>query len=113
MGEVLASTILHCVRSWGLLLSNMRGQRYDGASNMSGAVAGCRSLVQKEEPMAVYFHCAAHRLNLAIVSACSIQAFKNTEAYIGEMARLATRPRGSDYSTRLWIPLFLHQMQRN
>ena len=86
-GDALASTILHCVRSWGLLLSNMRGQCYDGASNMSGAVAGCRSLVQHEAPMAVYFHCAAHRLNLAIVSACSIQAFKNTEAYIGEMAR--------------------------
>ena len=54
---------------------------------MSGAVAGCRSLVQQEAPMAVYFHCAAHRLNLAIVSAGSVQAFKNTEAYIGEMAQ--------------------------
>ena len=37
--------------------------------------------------MAVYFHCASHTLNLAIVSACSVQAFKNTMAYIGEMAR--------------------------
>ena len=81
-GEALASTILH----WGLSFSNMHGQCYDGASNMSGTVAGCRSLIQQEEPMAVYFHCAAHRLNLAIVSACSVQAFKNTEAYIGEMA---------------------------
>ena len=86
-GEALASTILHCVQAWGLSLSNMRGQCYDGASNMSGAVAGCRSLIQQEAPMAVYFHCAAHRLNLAIVSACNVQAFKNTEAYIGEMAR--------------------------
>ena len=63
----------------------MCGQCYDGASNMSGAVAGYRSLIQQEAPMAVYFHCAAHRLNLAIVSACSVQAFKNTEAYIGKM----------------------------
>ena len=54
---------------------------------MSGAVAGCRSLIQQEAPKAVYFHCASHRLNLAIISACSVQAFKNTEAYIGEMAR--------------------------
>lgn len=37
--------------------------------------------------MAVYFHCAAHRLNLAVVSACKIQAFRNVEVYIGEIAR--------------------------
>ena len=85
--QALASSILHCVKAWALSLSNMRGQCYDGASNMSGAVAGCRSLVQQEEPMAIYFHCASHRLNLAIVSASSVQAFNNTEAYIGEMAQ--------------------------
>ena len=37
--------------------------------------------------MALYFHCAAHRLNLAVVSACKIQAFKNAEFYVGEIAR--------------------------
>ena len=30
---------------------------------------------------------AAHRLNLSVVSACSIQSFKNAESYIGEIAR--------------------------
>ena len=40
-GEVLATAILHSVQAWGLSLSNMCGQCYDGASNMSGAVAGC------------------------------------------------------------------------
>ena len=34
----------------------------------------------------MYHHCAAHRLNLAIVSAFQISSFKNTESYIGEMA---------------------------
>ena len=53
-------------------------------------------------------------LNLAIVSACRVQAFKNTEAYIGEMARFFSySATGSDYLTRLWIPFLLHQMQRN
>ena len=32
-------------------------------------------------------HWASHRLNLAIVLACNIQAFKNVESYIGEIAR--------------------------
>ena len=36
--------------------------------------------------MATYVHCAAHRLNLAVVSACKIQVLKNVEAYIGEIA---------------------------
>ena len=34
----------------------------------------------------MYYHCAAHRLNLAVVSACKIQAFKNAESYLGEIA---------------------------
>ena len=54
---------------------------------MSGARSGCRSIVQQQAPMAMYFHCAAHWLNLAVVSACKIQAFKNVESYIGEIAR--------------------------
>ena len=87
IGQVLADAIVQSLATWGLSLAHLRGQYYDGASNMSGAVAGCKSIIQQQAPKAVYFHCAAHRLNLAIVSACSIQAFKNTEAYIGEIAR--------------------------
>ena len=65
----------------------MRGQCYDGASNMSGVRSDCSSIVQQQAPMSMYFHCAAHRLNLAVVSVCKIQAFKNVESYIGEIAR--------------------------
>ena len=83
-GESLANAILMWLETAGLSPSDMRGQCYDGASNMSGVRSGCRSI---EDPMAMYFHCAAHRLNLAVVSACKIQAFKNVESYIGEIAR--------------------------
>ena len=54
---------------------------------MSGVVSGCKSIVQQEAPLAMYFHCAAHRLNLAVVSACKLQSFKNAESYVGEIAR--------------------------
>ena len=86
-GAVLAQAILHWLTAHGLSPLDMRGQCYDGASNMSGARSGCMSLVQQEAPLALYFHCAAHHLNLAVVSACSIQAFKNAELYVGEIAR--------------------------
>ena len=86
-GKSLADTILKWLDTVGLPLSDMRGQCYDGASNMSGARSGCSTIIRQQSPMAVYFHCAAHRLNLAVVSACKIQAFRNVESYIGEIAR--------------------------
>ena len=54
---------------------------------MSGAKSGCKAIIQKEAPLAMYFHCAAHRLNLVIVSSCTISAFKNAESCIGEISR--------------------------
>jgi len=43
------------------------GQGYDGASVVSGKNAGVAKLMQKEAPLALYVHCHAHRLNLALV----------------------------------------------
>ncbi len=43
--------------------------------------------IREKVSLALYHHCAAHRLNLAVLSACKILAFRNTESYIGEMAR--------------------------
>ena len=80
--------ILKWLQTKGLALVNLRGQCYDGASNMSGARSGCKSIVQQEAHKAIYVHCASHRLNLAVVSACKIQAFKNAESCIGEISRL-------------------------
>ena len=86
-GKNIAAAILDWIQTVGLSPSDMRGQCYDGASNMSGARSGCSAIIQRQAPLAVYFHCAAHRLNLAVVSACKIQAFMNVEAYIGQIAR--------------------------
>ena len=86
-GEVLAQAILQWLATWNIPHSDIRGQCYDGASNMAGARSGCMAIIQQKVPKAVYFHCASHRLNLAIVSACNISAFKNVESYIGEIAR--------------------------
>ena len=86
-GEALADAILKTLETWGLPVANVRGQCYDGGSNMAGAKSGCRAIVQRQAPMAIYVHCALHWLNLAIISACKIQAFKNKESCVGEIAR--------------------------
>lgn len=84
---MLGEAILNWLRGHDISPANMRGQCYDGASNMCGARCGVKAVVQEAAPKAMYYHCAAHRLNLSAVSACSIQAFKNAESYLGEIAR--------------------------
>ena len=86
-GEALATAILNHLAKLKLPITHLRGQYYDGASSMSGARAGCKSIVMRQAPKARYVHCAVHRLNLAVVSGCNLQASKNTEGTIGEIAR--------------------------
>ena len=45
---------------YGLSLSSLRGQGYDGASNMQGAILGLKTLILKENSSADYIHCFAH-----------------------------------------------------
>ncbi|XP_012833666.1 PREDICTED: zinc finger MYM-type protein 1-like [Erythranthe guttata] len=52
-----------------LSIDNLRGQGYDGASNMRGEWNGLQALFLKDCPYAYYVHCFAHRLQLALVAA--------------------------------------------
>ncbi|CAN1824202.1 Zinc finger MYM-type protein 1 [Linum perenne] len=52
----------------GLSISKVRGQGYDGASNMKGELNGLKTLILEESPSAYYIHCFAHRLQLALVA---------------------------------------------
>ncbi|CAN1130067.1 hypothetical protein LINPERPRIM_LOCUS13014 [Linum perenne] len=46
----------------------LRGQGYDGASNMSGKFNGLKTLFLKVSSYACFVHCFAHRLQLTLVS---------------------------------------------
>ncbi|KAF2294070.1 hypothetical protein GH714_007261 [Hevea brasiliensis] len=50
-----------------LSIKNIRGQGYDGASNMRGEWSGLQALFLSECPYAYYIHCFPHRLHLALV----------------------------------------------
>ncbi|XP_042464685.1 zinc finger MYM-type protein 1-like [Zingiber officinale] len=52
----------------GLSLSILRGQGYDGASNMRGEFNGLKSLILQENPFAMYVHCFSHQLQLVLVA---------------------------------------------
>ncbi|XP_042405017.1 zinc finger MYM-type protein 1-like [Zingiber officinale] len=71
--DTIASTLKECIFSvlsrHTLDVQNIRGQGYDGASNMRGEWNGLQALILGECPYAYYVHCFAHRLQLALVAA--------------------------------------------
>ncbi|CAN6691240.1 unnamed protein product [Malus baccata var. baccata] len=51
-----------------LSMSRLRGQGYDGASNMQGEFNGLKALIMKESGCAYYIRCFAHQLQFALVA---------------------------------------------
>ena len=65
----LKKELSYLLSSYAFDVQNLRGQGYDGASNMKGELNGLQALFLKECPYAYYVHCYAHRLQLALVAA--------------------------------------------
>ena len=64
--ETLTNSIKDALLQVQIDLSMCRGQCYDGASNMSGVKHGVAAQITSTEKRAVYMHCYAHALNLAV-----------------------------------------------
>ena len=56
----LKKTIDSVLNRHNLSISRLRGQRYDGASNMRGELNGLKTLILNENQSAYYVHCFAH-----------------------------------------------------
>ncbi|XP_060173475.1 uncharacterized protein LOC132604137 isoform X1 [Lycium barbarum] len=63
----LKEAIVNYLGQHSLSLSNIRGQCYDGASNMQGRLSGLKILIQQESRSAHAIHCFAHQLQLTLV----------------------------------------------
>lgn len=68
-GQTLANLILECLQQFGLPISMLRGQCYDGGANMSGTIKGVQARILEINPLALYVHCVAHNLNLVLQDA--------------------------------------------
>ncbi|KAM3260989.1 hypothetical protein ACQJBY_051940 [Aegilops geniculata] len=64
----LKKALLEVFGTHGLLVAKLRGQGYDGASNMRGEFNGLQKLIRDENPYAFYIHCFAHQLQLVVVA---------------------------------------------
>ncbi|XP_057487427.1 uncharacterized protein LOC130773516 [Actinidia eriantha] len=69
MATTLKNAIFATLSHYNLNVQDIRGQGYDGASNMRGEWNGLQALVSNDCPCAYYIHCLAHRLQLALVAA--------------------------------------------
>lgn len=69
--------VLCDIQQLGLDACNIRGQGYDGASNMSSNRVGVQAIIREKSPLAVYTHCAGHCLNLVIAHSCGIPIVRN------------------------------------
>ncbi|XP_033123564.1 zinc finger MYM-type protein 1-like [Anneissia japonica] len=62
----IVNAIKDTITLFKIPLTKLRGQCYDGCSNMAGAKAGVATMIQKIEPRAVFMHCYGHALNFAV-----------------------------------------------
>ncbi|CAN1247460.1 Zinc finger MYM-type protein 1 [Linum perenne] len=66
--ETLKQVICDVLSQYNLQVDKLRGQGYDGASNMSGQFNGLKALFLKDCPYAYFVHYFAHTLQLTLVS---------------------------------------------
>ena len=64
----LKKEICNVLARYDLSIENLRGQGYDGASNMRGEWNGLQALFLKDRPYAYYIHCFSHKLQLGLVA---------------------------------------------
>ncbi|XP_011403413.1 PREDICTED: zinc finger MYM-type protein 1-like [Amphimedon queenslandica] len=91
----LVSVVKDTLLRLNLSFNKVRGQCYDGASNMSGAKSGVAKQTLDEQPKAFYTPCYSHSLNLAVADAmkkCStLKKALNTTHEITKLVKYSPR----------------------
>ncbi|KAK0144412.1 Zinc finger MYM-type protein 1 [Merluccius polli] len=70
-GQGIANVAIDVLLRLNLPMTGLRGQSYNGASNMAGKYSGAQAILRREQPLALYVHCGAHCVNLITQAACS------------------------------------------
>ena len=92
-GKNLVSTIITKLSQFGINVSKMRGQGYDGAAAMSGKLNGAQAHIREIIPTALYVHCAAHSLNLAVSNSCDLPPIRNCMGTIASVYNFFNAPK--------------------
>ena len=76
-GHAIAETTSDLLQKNHLDPKRLRGQGYDGASNMAEKVKGAAAIITSKHPLALYFHCAYHQLNLGVMKSMELISVRN------------------------------------
>ncbi|XP_022169362.1 zinc finger MYM-type protein 1-like, partial [Myzus persicae] len=66
--------------------SYLYAQAYDGAASMQGQYSGLKTLIQQQNPKAIYIWCFAHLLNLVVVD--TADSSLHTRQFLGDLQGL-------------------------
>lgn len=91
--RTLLKIVLDVFTRFELNIKKLRGQCYDGASNMSGHKKGLQAKIREIEPRALFVHCNAHNLNLVVQDA--ISELQWTRQHIGIIREIINFVRDS------------------
>lgn len=92
-GKNLSDKILESLNNYGIDLTYLRGQGYDGSAAMSGKFNGVQSHISA---LCSYVHCASHSLNLAIGNAVSVIEIRNCIGIIEKVYNFFNTPKRLD-----------------
>ena len=86
-GEAIGQVLLKKMKQLGLDLNCCIAQGYDGASTMSSERVGVSAVFRNEAPLAHYFHCVMHCLNLTASKAIKVPGIRHAEDIVEEVSR--------------------------
>lgn len=98
-GKELYELLKDCFKEHRLIFSNVTGESFDGANNMSDEFSGLQAFIKSQNEKSVYIWCYSHILNLCIVDIC-----KNIDSktFFGLLNRLATFFSNSYKIMNIW-----------
>lgn len=91
--ETLFCIVKDVLTRFKLDLSDMRGQCFDGAANVSGDKSGLQTRIRESNPLALFVHCVAHRLNLTVQD--TLTGISSVRDFIGNVRQMITFVRDS------------------
>ena len=89
-GPQLAKVAKDVLKRLNLNFSMARAQTYDGAANMASKHKGCGTILKKDNPLLLRFHCQAHSANLVVQAAAqNSELVRKSISIVHELSKLS------------------------
>jgi len=119
--DTFSTAIKNALSQFHIELSLLRGQYYDGASNLSGTKNGVATQISSVEKRAIYIHCYAHALDLAVgctmkqsklccavlevaIEICRLTKFSPEGSYFNSIKEQITQENSQSVGIRTFCP---------